>query len=52
MGTIVARIKAVLDWIGTIYTVLGFLGLTAIASSIAVTVGGVVWAVITGVSRR
>lgn len=46
MRRILACIKAAVDWAGSIYAVLGFFGGTAIASSIAVTVGGVVWAVI------
>jgi hypothetical protein len=49
MGRMVARIKAVFDWAGTIYTLLGFFGGAAFVGGIATTIGAAVWAVITGV---
>jgi hypothetical protein len=50
MWKTIARIKAVVDWAGTVYTVLGFFGGLAVVSSIVVTVGGAIWALLTGVS--
>jgi hypothetical protein len=49
MRRILGRFKAAFDWVGSIYTVLGLFGGTAIVSGIAASVGGAVWAAVTGV---
>jgi hypothetical protein len=47
VSKLIARVKSVVDWVGTVWTVVGLLGLTTAITGI----GGTIWAVIIGVPK-
>ena len=49
LGGLLKKLKSVVDWGGTVWTVLGWLGLASIVTGLLASAGGAVWAVIAGV---
>jgi hypothetical protein len=46
---LIASLKTVVDWTGTVFVVIGWLGWTAAITGIFAAVGGAIWAVVVGV---
>jgi hypothetical protein len=46
---LIARLKALVDWAGTAFTLIGWFSGTAWITGIGVAVGGAIWAIIIGV---
>jgi hypothetical protein len=51
MGKLIARLKFLVDWAGTVFLLIGWLGWTAVISGLLTTAVGVIWAIIIGVPK-
>jgi len=50
MWWIVRKAKELWSWLGFVWGILGFLGVTAVITGLATSIGGAAWAIMTGIS--